>query len=221
MLNFTQCDLDITKLLKREEENEIVIRVGAHIGNGSDTVATAGEVEKQKYYAGIYDDALCKQQPWNHASVCLWDAQNETWSPATAEAINMVREYDHSNRPWDNGWSPPAGKNDYREAHNYYFSSPEPFKLSDLKHRDKFGRTFYAPYQAFYNKGEFNEYWDYPCVLNEYAYLWLNRDGTPTTLAKPYFAGDFELSAELHIRGEELVVSYRDICFTDLRSSGY
>ena len=137
---------------------------------------------------------------WNHASVCAWDAQNETWTPATGQAINRVRELDLSNRPWDNGWSPPAGPDDYREAHNYLAAYnvgneqgspratvPEPFKLADLPEKDRIGFTFYLPYQAHYENGHYNEYWDTPCVLNEYAYLWLNRDGSPTTLTRPYY----------------------------------
>ena len=140
------------------------------------------------------------REHWNHASVCLWDAQNETWTPETGKAIQMVRHLDKSNRPWDNGWSPPVQKGDYREAHNYYArynvgseqqktqaDLPEPFKLSDLPEKDKIGFTFYFPYQAFYEGGQYDAYWDFPCVLNEYGYLWLNRDGTPTTLTKPYY----------------------------------
>jgi hypothetical protein len=30
-------------------------------------------------------------------------------------------------------------------------------------------------------------YWKQPVVINEYSYLWLNRDGTPTILTKPYY----------------------------------
>jgi hypothetical protein len=30
-------------------------------------------------------------------------------------------------------------------------------------------------------------HWQQPCVINEYSYLWLNRDGTPTELTKPYY----------------------------------
>jgi len=140
------------------------------------------------------------QDHWNHASVCAWDAQNETWTPATGEAIEMVRHLDLSDRPWDNGWSPPVGKTDYREAHNYlarynvgseegasWEERPEPFKLDDLQENDPYGFTFYAPYQAHYLNGQYNDYWEYPCVLNEYGYLWLNRDGSPTTLTQPYY----------------------------------
>ncbi len=36
------------------------------------------------------------QEHCNHPSVCLWDAQNETWSLETGEAINQVRGLDLS-----------------------------------------------------------------------------------------------------------------------------
>ena len=40
----------------------------------------------------------------NYPSVVIWDAQNESAHiPQTARAAEMVRGYDLSNRPWDNG----------------------------------------------------------------------------------------------------------------------
>lgn len=160
---------------------------------------------------GIYPEDLTADQlvreyrawmreHWNHASVCAWDAQNETWTPQTGEAVRRVRHLDLSNRPWDNGWSPPVQVGDYREGHNYYAAFnvgseeenprgyvPEPFKLSDLPGKDRIGFTFYAPYQGRYENRQYDDYWQFPCVLNEYGYFWLNRDGSPTTLTKPYY----------------------------------
>jgi beta-galactosidase/beta-glucuronidase len=136
---------------------------------------------------------------WNHASVIAWDGQNETWTHATGTAINIVRNKDLSNRPWDNGWSPPAGPNDYREAHHYFaryqagseaknaFSvNNKPFHLSDLRNKETIPFTLFLPYQYAYGE-PLNPYTETPCILNEYGYLWLNRDGTPTTLTKPYY----------------------------------
>ena len=39
---------------------------------------------------------------WNHPSVVIWDAQNETHSVTTGKTIAAVRGLDLSNRPWDN-----------------------------------------------------------------------------------------------------------------------
>ncbi len=163
---------------------------------------------QRKY--GIYPEKLTVQRLvneythwmedlWNHASVIAWDAQNETWTPATGEAINEVRDLDLSGRPWDNGWSPPASPDDYREGHQYFArynvgsedksaieTVPEPFSLDDLSFKEKNPRTLYIPYQHAYDL-PVDWYLNQPCILNEYGYLWLNRDGTPTTLTKPYY----------------------------------
>lgn len=136
---------------------------------------------------------------WNHASVIAWDAQNETWTQFTGEAIQQVRMLDLSRRPWDNGWSPPRDPADFREAHQYFagyhagsetknagLNVNKPFTLSNLPGKEKIPNTFYMPYQNAYHL-PVNGYTDQPCILNEYGYLWLNRDGTPTSLTKPYY----------------------------------
>lgn len=139
------------------------------------------------------------QERWNHASVVVWDAQNETWTPVTGAAIKQVRKLDLSNRPWDNGWSPPVDAADIREAHPYFESyvpgteqqhnrqiGPRPFSLGDLPSKEKVPATFYLPYQHAY-KQPLNWYWQQPVIINEYAYLWLNRDGSATTLTKAFY----------------------------------
>ena len=62
----------------------------------------------------------------------------------------------------------------------------KPFSLKELKTKEKYPRTFYLPYQFAYDL-PLNDYTEQPCLLNEYGYLWLNRDGSPTTLTKPYY----------------------------------
>jgi hypothetical protein len=139
------------------------------------------------------------QERWNHASIIVWDAQNETWARQTGEAIKEVRKLDLSNRVWDNGWSPPVEAGDIREAHPYFErwvagtemktdkeKTQKPFSLDDLATAEKIPSTFYLPFQ-YANKMQPNWYWQQPCVINEYSYLWLNRDGSPTELTKPYY----------------------------------
>ncbi len=47
---------------------------------------------------------------WNHPSVAIWDANNETWDSAFGEEIiPAVRGLDLSNRPWENSYNPPQG----------------------------------------------------------------------------------------------------------------
>ena len=111
------------------------------------------------------------QEQWNHPSVVIWDACNETRVPETGEAIRKVRQLDLSNRPWDNGWSPGVEPGDSSEQHPYHFSNPH-FKLADIA-RDT-GTLGWKPGQN-------------PIIVNEYGWLWLNRDGTPTTLTKDLY----------------------------------
>ena len=70
--------------------------------------------------AGEY--AAWMKDRWNHPCVVIWDAQNESVNEVTGRAINKVRSLDLSDRPWDNGWSSPAGPGDAGESHPYLFS---------------------------------------------------------------------------------------------------
>jgi hypothetical protein len=139
------------------------------------------------------------QERWNHPSVIVWDAQNETWAPQTGEAIEAVRHLDLSDRPWDNGWSPPQRTTDIREAHTYFerlvtgtemiAGKPLPARpstLADLAGAERIPSTFFLPYQDAY-KLPHDWHWTQPCVINEYSYLWLHRDGTPTKLTQAYY----------------------------------
>ena len=43
---------------------------------------------------------------WNHPSVAIWDASNEThWAFLKDKVIPAVRGLDISNRPWENGYN--------------------------------------------------------------------------------------------------------------------
>jgi hypothetical protein len=110
------------------------------------------------------------QERWNHPCVVIWDAQNETVTEETGKAIAAVRGLDLSNRPWDNGWSPPQGPDDPVESHPYMASNPN-FKLADIAGRS--GDPNLRAGQA-----------GHPIIINEYGWLWLTRDGKPTTLTR-------------------------------------
>ncbi len=153
-----------------------------------------GELQKQ-YRAWM-------EQHCNHPCVVIWDAQNETVTEVTGEAIRTVRKWDRSARPWENGWSPPqsagrlpAGPNDVFETHPYMFSVYKDgrgtFSLSQLsdykvgprncwldKYRRRAEGKLSIPYKAIRKL---------PWIINEYGWLWLNRDGTPTTLTENYY----------------------------------
>jgi hypothetical protein len=88
-----------------------------------------------------------------------------------------------SDRPWDNGWAPPQKKTDAIETHPYLFSrysrGEEPPKeylknfLEEPRIPDN-GPSERSPKE--------NGRYQNAIIINEYAWLWLNRNGTTTTL---------------------------------------
>jgi len=115
------------------------------------------------------------RERWNHPCVVIWDAQNESVTDETGKSLRAVRGMDLSNRPWDNGWAEPQSDSDCVEAHPYLFSRVEwgrgEFHLSDL------AKTSGIP-----NLRDLQKKRKVPIIINEYAWLWLNRDGTTTSL---------------------------------------
>jgi hypothetical protein len=110
---------------------------------------------------------------WNHPSVAVWDANNETKDAVFGDAIvPAVRPLDLSDRNWENSYNQPVGPDDPVEDHPYLMqgeaSGGEPFRMSDLEHR------FGGPKEALMAARA--------TVLNEYGWLWLRRDGEPTLL---------------------------------------
>lgn len=113
---------------------------------------------------------------WNHPSVAIWDANNESEDPVFGSAIiPAVRTLDLSKRPWENSYNPPAGSDDPIEYHPYLFHSTASgneikFRLSDLEKADGKPSAWHLPKEP------------HPVLINEYGWVWLNRDGTPTRL---------------------------------------
>lgn len=122
------------------------------------------------------------REHWNHPSIVIWDAQNESVTPLTGEAINMVRGLDLSNRPWDNGWSPPQSDTDPVEKHPYSFSNYQRGATPSEKGA-LYDRLSSKPIlNDDINRLDKKQYPDNPRIINEYGWLWLNRDGSTTTL---------------------------------------
>jgi len=136
---------------------------------------------KEKYITPEYKRWM--QERWNHPSVVIWDAQNETITFETGKAINKVRKDDFSNRPWDNGWSAPASSEDCMETHPYLFQKYWKEKPSFQGPLYDNCDTIVIPFHGPSNKTLFNKkVFENPNIINEYEWLWINRDGSPTTL---------------------------------------
>ncbi len=116
---------------------------------------------------------------WNHPSVAVWDANNETKDDVFGtKIIPAVRSLDLSNRPWENSYNPPADPNDPVEDHPYLMYSGGvgklTFSMTDLEKMDG------KPRGSLPSKTN-------PALINEYGWLWLNRDGTPTRLTEKLY----------------------------------
>ncbi len=115
------------------------------------------------------------RERWNHACVVIWDAQNESFTAETAKAIQAVRGLDLSNRPWDNGWGEPQAETDCVEAHPYMmirtWYSNKPFEVSEI-----------AAMSGVPDLQEPQKKQKAAIVINEYAWMWLTREGQPTSL---------------------------------------
>ncbi|MHB8972364.1 MAG: discoidin domain-containing protein [Pirellulaceae bacterium] len=118
------------------------------------------------------------RERWNHPCVVIWDAQNESVTDQIGPAIHELRQLDLSGRPWDNGWSAADAEGDVYEAHPYAFGNPS-FRMSAFATLP--GRP--GTPGALTGNPAPNTLGN-PVIINEYGWLWLNRDGTPTTLTK-------------------------------------
>lgn len=112
------------------------------------------------------------EERWNHPSVVIWDANNETLlkEPSIDSAIAQVRTLDLSGRSWDNSYSTKREPDDIFESHPYHFQNP------DFRFKDIAGASIVPQGNNTANQGK------YPVIINEYGWLWLNRNGTTTTL---------------------------------------
>lgn len=119
------------------------------------------------------------RERWNHPCVVIWDAQNESVTPETGKALQAVRHLDPSNRPWENGWSEPQSLTDTVEAHPYLFSALYNSSWGNAKFKSLKDVVNVSPIP---NLREAQRKLSVPIIINEYGWLWLNRDGTPTCL---------------------------------------
>jgi len=113
---------------------------------------------------------------------------------------------------WENSYNSPAGPDDPVEDHQYLFYSMamedkpgdtgEPsFKITDLE-------SMIGPTSAVNRTA-------HAMILNEYGWLWLNRDGTPTCLRKSSIPGCWAIRTPRRTAWQ-----CRHICWAARRSSG-
>jgi hypothetical protein len=117
---------------------------------------------------------------WNHPSVAIWDANNESEDPIFAKIIPATRGLDLSQRPWENSYNAPDAPDDPVEYHPYLYHSSSygpdlKFHLSDLEKMDGVPSGGNLPKEP------------HPVLINEYGWLWLNRDGSPTLLTQDLY----------------------------------
>jgi hypothetical protein len=133
------------------------------------------------------------RERWNHPCVAVWDAQNESVNDTTAKAILLARKSDLSNRPWDNGWAAPASDQDAIEAHPYLFTR----YMENKPGKDGYLKELLSQPQVPGNDPNSNspsangKPYDNPVIINEYDWLWLNRNGSTTTLTDNVYANVF------------------------------
>jgi len=129
------------------------------------------------------------RERWNHPSVVIWDGQNESITGETGDAIGAVRGLDISNRPWENGWSAPVSAADVCESHPYLYSkymdknTQEPVEGYKKEFFGEIRRPGNDAQDRLSRKAGLDSVkFDNPLLINEYGWLWLNRNGTTTTL---------------------------------------
>ncbi len=132
---------------------------------------------KPDILANEYKTTIDQRQ--THPSIIFWDAQNETgsWDHTTVALKSMGMDYDISNRCWDNGMQPPLDENQPTEYHPYPFWGM--LNLTDVARLNNMTDQYPS------GGGQHTaDTCPNPIIINEYAELWLNRNGDPTTISR-------------------------------------
>jgi hypothetical protein len=140
-------------------------------------------------YEKPFDRAVLKQEMcdwvrdhWNHPSVIYWNTSLESaLSWLAKEILPDVRKLDLSGRAWEDGWNPPPGPDDPIEDHPYEFSG------NAMAGRPRFDMIQLEPRGGFERPHLGSTPTGHACVIAEYGWLWLNRDGSPTLLTEAIY----------------------------------
>jgi hypothetical protein len=117
------------------------------------------------------------RERWNHPCVVIWDAQNESFIKTSGEALQQVRHLDFSDRPWENGWGEPQSDSDCVESHPYNH-----IRDWSSKGKEHFQMAEFAKMSGVPTLQGRQRKLKVPIIINEYAWLWLTREGEPTCL---------------------------------------
>jgi beta-galactosidase len=124
----------------------------------------------------------------NHASVAIWDACDECASPLLHDVvIPAVRPLDLSERPWEASWSGPVGPDDPVADHPYKFIANV---LTETGRGEFHVKSDFDPADLEFSYGGErlgNPLTGHAMFINEYGWLWLNRDGSPTLLTQQLY----------------------------------
>ena len=153
------------------------------LGGGVPAEPGGGYPDKPRAEKIIPEYIEWMRERWNHPCVVIWDGQNESVTRESGKAIRAVRHLDLSHRPWENGYGEPQSPTDCVELHPYlfpaaYYGKPT-FRLSDLEKTLAIPRFNAAAQQKV----------PVAKIINEYDWLWLNRDGSPTSLDRKVYEG--------------------------------
>ena len=115
----------------------------------------------------------------NHPCVFLWDLSNETKSQKVADAVEGLRPVDLQGRRWENSSGhngPPPDHRDPMENHLYHFIPPN--QTLTCLNGSKIPRQVLDQHDGTNGMRQAES----PLIVNEYGWLWLTRDGSPTQL---------------------------------------
>lgn len=180
----------LTDLPQKYHWNSFRFCIGPVPDKWFDIADEAGLLIQNEYfiwnYRPYWDRDLLKnhlvdwmRDSWNHPSMAWWDINNETRETLLTGLIAELRPLDLSNRAWDNGYNLPEGDNDPVEDHNYKWYSGQygGETWSEQKFQDGMAeKTTNSPHPTAH-----------ACVLNEYGWLWLKRNGEKTLLTSPVY----------------------------------
>lgn len=150
------------------------------------------------------------KERWNHPCIVIWDAQNESVTEVVGEAIGLVRGLDMSGRPWENGWAAPQAFTDPVETHPYRFTEYLGRKAGDEGPLKELFSEAQVPDNGPSERmpAEDGQPYPNPIIINEYGWLWLNRDGTTTTLTDRVYPNAFgpglTIDEQLELYGRSL-----------------